>query len=204
MYINKKVWNLFAGIYEKVRLTGKKNKEFYNRLSKEIEKQLRPNMKVLELAMGPAMLTEEIAQNCRQLYATDYSEKMIAQAKKKKLPDNVIIKQADATDLHYKDESFDAIIIANALHSMPNPEQAIKEMKRVLKKTGIIIAPTMTRIKSKDSLRVKLMNAVGFYAFFHWDDKEYRKYLSEHGLAIIYHARFYNFGLMESFVVCKK
>lgn len=201
---NKKFWNRFAFIYEKVQTTGKDAKKFYQELGAEIGKQLHSDMKVLELAMGPALLTEVIARQCRQLYATDYSEKMVLQAKKKQLPSNVIIEQADATNLPYKDENFDAIIIANALHIMPNPKLAIKEMKRVLKNDGIIIAPTYTREITDNKLKLKIMNAVGFVTYFTWDDKAYRAYLVEHGLIITYHTVVMWSDFPESFVVCKK
>lgn len=165
---------------------------------------MNTDMKVLELAMGPALLSEGIARQCSQLYATDYSEKMVAQAKMKRLPENVIIEQADATNLQYEDESFDAIVIANALHIMPNPELAIKEMKRVLKNDGIIIAPTYTREITDNKLKLKIMNAVGFVTYFTWDDMTYRTYLVEHGLIITYHTVIMWSDFPESFVVCKK
>lgn len=50
---NKKFWNRFAFIYEKVQTTGKDAKKFYQELGAEIGKQLHSDMKVLELAMGP-------------------------------------------------------------------------------------------------------------------------------------------------------
>lgn len=78
----------------------------------------------------------------------------------------MIIGWADATDLPYEDESFDAIVIANALHIMPNPEWAIREMKRVLKSDGVIIAPTDTREMTDNKLKLKIMNAVGFVTYF--------------------------------------
>lgn len=169
---NKKFWNRFAFIYEKVQTAGKDSRQFYEKLEEEIAKQLNTDMKVLELAMGPALLSEGIARQCSQLYATDYSEKMVAQAKMKQLPENVIIEQADATNLQYEDESFDAIVIANALHIMPNPELAIKEMKRVLKNDGIIIAPTYMRESTDNKLKLKIMNAVGFVTYFTVDERE--------------------------------
>ena len=48
---------------------------------------------------------------------------------------------ADATALPYADDSFDAVLIANALHVMPEPEKALREIDRVLRPGGILIAP---------------------------------------------------------------
>lgn len=36
-------------------------------------------------------------------------------------------------------------MIANALHIMPKPDEALKEIKRVLKPEGILIAPTFAK-----------------------------------------------------------
>lgn len=38
--------------------------------------------------------------------------------------------------------TFDVVVIANALHIMPAPDPAMKEIYRVLKKGGILFAPT--------------------------------------------------------------
>ncbi|MFQ9418242.1 MAG: class I SAM-dependent methyltransferase [Lachnospiraceae bacterium] len=48
--------------------------------------------------------------------------------------DNLIFEVADATDLPYENHSFDVVLIANALHIMPEPEKALKEIERVLKR----------------------------------------------------------------------
>ena len=46
--------------------------------------------------------------------------------------------------LPYADESFDVVIVSNALHIVPQPEKALQEIKRVLKDDGVLIAPTFT------------------------------------------------------------
>ena len=40
-----------------------------------------------------------------------------------------------SVELPYAPESFDAVVISNAIHIMPYPEKALSEIKRVLKKT---------------------------------------------------------------------
>lgn len=115
-----------------------------------------------------------------------------------------MIEQADATNLSYDNESFDAVVIANALHIMPNPEKAIKEIKRVLKKDGIIIAPTYTRETVENRFKLKLMNAVGFITFFQWNDGDYKHFIEEQQLQITYSTIIKWADFPESFVVCKK
>ena len=77
----------------------------------------------------------------KRMTATDYSEKMLAVARRGIVPSNLIFERADVSNLQYDDESFDVVIIANALHVIPNPEKVLSEIKRVLKKDGLLIAP---------------------------------------------------------------
>lgn len=48
------------------------------------------------------------------------------------MPKSLSFEVADAINLPYADGSFDVVIIANALHVMENPEQALSEINRVL------------------------------------------------------------------------
>lgn len=49
------------------------------------------------------------------------------------MPKSLSFEVADAINLPYADGSFDVVIIANALHVMENPEQALSEINRVLR-----------------------------------------------------------------------
>lgn len=72
----------------------------------------------------------------------DFSEQMILESKKRGDYDNLTFEIADATSLSFTDQEFDCVLIANALHIMPKPDEAIKEIYRVLKPIGILFAPT--------------------------------------------------------------
>ena len=61
---------------------------------------------------------------------------MIAQAKLKPRGAGLHFSVQDATSLPYADETFDAVLIANALHIMPRPKKALAEIYRVLKPGG--------------------------------------------------------------------
>ncbi len=51
--------------------------------------------------------------------------KMIETAMKKRAPDNVHFSVEDATARSFLDQIFDAVIISNALHIMPDPGVAL-------------------------------------------------------------------------------
>ncbi|MBQ2465354.1 MAG: class I SAM-dependent methyltransferase, partial [Treponema sp.] len=126
------VWNFFAPIYERAM---KSQKSIYDYIYKEIS-AAASGKDVLELATGPGMIAKHIAPSAKSVTATDFAPKMIEAAKKGIVPENVSFEVADATNLRYQNDSFDLVVIANALHIIPEPEKALAEIDRVLKANG--------------------------------------------------------------------
>ena len=135
--MKQSIWDSFAPIYE---LAMRSQKKQYELLYEKIRAAVG-GKSVLELATGPGLIAKNIAESAASVAATDFSEKMILQAKKNKNLPRVTFEVADATNLRYEENSFDTVIIANALHIMPNPQKALSEINRVLKADGILIAP---------------------------------------------------------------
>ena len=126
--MNKKIWDLYAPIYEKaMRMDQKYYAYMYKRISRRVV-----DKEVLEIATGPGLLAKHVAQVSKRMIATDYSEGMICEALKGTYPKQLKFEVADATCLPYENNSFDVVIIANALHVMPEPQKALKEIDRVL------------------------------------------------------------------------
>lgn len=91
----------------------------------------------------------------------------------------------DATDLPYADNSFDAIVISNALHIMPYPEKALSEIRRVLKDDGILFAPTFIHGEGTAfKIRAWLLERVGFHVYSKWNEIEFKNYIAGSGFAI--------------------
>ena len=100
---------------------------------------------VLEAGSGVGAQTKIIAVKNpdSKFISVDLSEESINEAKEliKSLGiQNVELKQADIYDLPFKDETFDSVIICFVLEHLQNPLQALRELKRVLKKGGTMIA----------------------------------------------------------------
>ena len=96
-----------------------------------------PEDGVLACACGTGLLTGVIAARCRALMATDFSEKMLAQAERKYANcRNVRFAQADITKLDYPDGRFDAVVAANVIHLLDEPLQALRELDRVCRPGG--------------------------------------------------------------------
>ena len=99
---------------------------------------------VLELATGTGLIAKHIVNAAAHIEATDASAEMIAEAKRDNHSAKLYFSVQDMFCLPYAKESFDVVIVSNALHIVPQPEKALAEIRRVLKDDGVLIAPTFT------------------------------------------------------------
>lgn len=109
---------------------------------------------VLELACGTGIVTRRLRDRLPpgiRLIATDLNEAMIGYATRKFRPDEAIQwKQADATDLPFPDESFDAVVCQFGLMFVPDKERAVREAYRVLKPGGTFLFSVWDAIEQND------------------------------------------------------
>ena len=181
--MKKKIWDIYAPVYEKFMRADKKIYQMmYKRIPKVIENKI-----VLEIATGPGLLGKNVAYAAKKMIATDYSDGMIKEAKKGNYPKNLEFEKADATNLPYADKTFDAVIISNALHVMPNPEKALREIDRVLKNDGVLIAPNFIHKGQgfAGKLWSHILKIAGIKFEHQWTKEEYIKFLSENGWKVV-------------------
>lgn len=145
--VNQTFWDRFARIYA---LFMKRNESAYDAIAEQIKPVLTSEMRALELACGTAQMTRRLSGNVREWIATDYAPNMVAAAQKHFSAANVSYQVADATALPFPDSAFDAVIIANALHIMPEPEAALAEIRRVLKAGCSSRPPLSTSLATAD------------------------------------------------------
>ena len=185
---NKKFWQRYAPIYS---LLMKSVNKSYDEIGIRIMHYLKKDMKVLELACGTGMFTFRLADKVKRWEATDYAENMLkeAQVSYKKCKKEIVglsFSVQDATNLPYEDESFDAVMIANALHIMPEPEKALSEIKRVLKKDGLLFAPTFVHGEGAAfAFRSGLIELFGFKAYIKPNNEEFAQFIGEHGFEVL-------------------
>ena len=134
-------WDNVAGAYD--IFVNVINRKTHQKLKRIVSSLIEPDNTVLECACGTGLLSAVIAPKCRQLTATDYSEKMLNKAKKNcAVFQNITFSKADITALSYPDGSFDKVVTGNVIHLLDNPMTALSELNRVCKDGGMLIIPT--------------------------------------------------------------
>ncbi len=186
---NKQFWQRYALIYSQFMKSADKA---YVEICQRIRPYINCEMKVLELACGTGILSFFLAENAKSWEATDFSENMISEAKaaqvKNKSIEGLGFSVQDATHLPYAEESFDAVMIANALHIMPEPEKALGEIRRVLKKEGLLFAPTFVHGEGVGfALRSGLIQLFGFKAFLKPTNAAFVEFIEKNGFRVIEH-----------------
>lgn len=152
-------WDRVAWVYD-VFANGI-NRRTNRAMCAAVAAQIRPEDEVLECACGTGLLTGVIAAQCRALTATDFSEKMLAQAERKYANcRNVRFAQADITKLDYPDGRFDAVVAANVIHLLDEPLQALRELDRVCRPGGRLIIPTYMNRTDKGTTN-RVSGAIG-------------------------------------------
>jgi ABC-2 type transport system ATP-binding protein len=139
----ERYWGRYAAVYDDYAelVMGKGLRLLLgNKLSRE-----RDLGELVEFGCGTGYFTKAIAQNARRVLATDLSDEMLGAAKAN-LEEyaNVAIEKADCEGALYPPESFDAVLMANVLHVIENPEKALRECFRILKQGGLLIAISYT------------------------------------------------------------
>lgn len=158
----------------------------YDRITQRCLPCLSADTVVLELACGSGQLTFRLASRVERWEATDFSGKMVAEAKKRASLPNLSFAVRDATALPDADSSFDTVLIANALHIMPQPDKALSEIRRVLKPGGLLLAPTFIWAGNKGHrFRAALMDLAGFKVLHRWDAAAFSEFVEQRGFAVL-------------------
>ena len=180
--MKKTFWDRTTKIYNHFM---KKDHKAYKQMYSLIYPVVR-HKQVLELATGTGLIAKHIVRSADHIEATDASQEMIEQAKQGVKSTKLYFSVQDMFHLPYADQSFDVVIVSNALHIVPEPERALAEIRRVLKEDGILIAPTFTHAGNDFRGKVKavFMKLAGFPLHSKWTSHEYLAFLRENGWAV--------------------
>lgn len=119
------------------------------RLVRELRKEEPRD--VLDLATGTGDLALEVNRKTgARVIGGDISEQMLEKgrekfARKKVDKEAVELRYADAENLEFPDESFDAVVVAFGIRNYEALEKGLREMLRVLKNGGVLMVLEFTQ-----------------------------------------------------------
>ncbi len=119
------------------------DKTWRRRVRSKIQEILdNKNAVVLDVACGTGDLSLELKRGAQAtVIGTDFCRPMLAVAAEKNVAENIAIPylEADAMALSFAENTFDALTIAFGLRNLPNFENGLRELLRVLKPGGKLV-----------------------------------------------------------------
>ena len=182
MQEHKNFWDKNAGRYDRFM---RKDQAAYEEMYALIWPVVKAKT-VLELATGTGLIAKSIVNAAAHIEATDASVEMIAEAKRDNQSAKLHFSVQDMFRLPYADESFEVVIVSNALHIVPQPEKALAEIHRVLRDDGVLIAPTFTHAENSffGNSKAFFLKLAGFPLHSRWTSEEYLCFLQQNGWTV--------------------
>ena len=176
---HKNFWDRNAGRYDRFM---RKDREAYEKMY-ELIRPVVKDKTVLELAAGTGLIARHIVNAAAHIEATDASPEMITEARRGNCSAKLHFSVQDMFSLPYAGNSFDVVIVSNALHIVPQPGKSLREIKRVMKDDGVLIAPTFTHAENSLTGKIKacFMRLAGFPLHSRWTSEEYLSFLRQNG-----------------------
>ena len=199
--MKKTFWDRTAKIYDRFM---RKDAAAYEWMYELLRPVVR-HKTVLELAAGTGLIAKNIVSSANHIEATDASPEMIAEARRDNQSAKLHFSVQDMFHLPYADQSFDVVIVANALHIVPEPEKALSEIRRVLKDDGVLVAPTFTHADNAFFGKVKafFMRLAGFPLHSRWTSAAYLAFLQQNGWTVCKSVVLQN-SIPLTYAECKK
>jgi demethylmenaquinone methyltransferase/2-methoxy-6-polyprenyl-1,4-benzoquinol methylase len=131
----------------------------------------RPGERVLDVAGGTADLSSAFARRVGkqgEVWLTDINNAMLGVGRDRLLDEGVLtpVAQCDAEKLPFPDNHFDIVTVAFGLRNMTHKEQALAEMRRVLRPGGRLLVLEFSKVwkpleKAYDLYSFKLLPWLG-------------------------------------------
>ena len=208
---NKKCYNAFADDYQARYNAGEMAKQLVRIINKALKEKVRKyDYRILELGCGTGnilegfkILQEKFHNKYKyNLYAIDFSKKMIAYAKDKYQDANIVNKNAltlsdNILSLPFKKkEKFDIIIMVAFIHLFPrkDAEKLLNNIKGLLNPNGLIYIDTTKASEFKDGeiteKQGKIIDEQGNIISMprlrtYWTEESFEKFLDNCGFEII-------------------
>jgi len=127
---------------------------------------LQSTDKVLDLGCGPGYFTVEIAKNAELAVGVDVIPKLYTIKIPKFLQNKLKFIISSGTSLPFEDSYFDKVLACEVITMFENPNDALKELKRVLKPNGNLIIsngaghPFIKNLFKRKNILFKILNKI--------------------------------------------
>ena len=144
--------------------------------------RIKKNDRILEIGSGGGQALEFLGKYEISYLPLDISLKNLKQIKE--LSSLKIFPTAgDAYQLPFTDSSFDLVILSEVLEHLDNPAQALKEIKRILKKGSVLIVSVPYKEKIKYQICIHCNKPTPTNAHLHsFDEVKLKRFIEEAGL----------------------
>lgn len=144
----KKIYAGYSKVYDALF-----KRFFYPRIKHAIGyMDIKPGDRILDVGVGTGLSLSVFPKHCR-VVGIDLSAEMLSKAKEKidrERLDNIKVLSMDAMRCAFEDDSFDKVFLSHVVSVVPDPYQAMAEVKRVCKKGGLVVI--VNHFKSKNKL----------------------------------------------------
>ncbi|MBP1968617.1 ubiquinone/menaquinone biosynthesis C-methylase UbiE [Virgibacillus natechei] len=111
-----------------------------------VKDYFKKGSKILDIGCGDGYGSYKLHKAGYDVVGMDISSEMIALAKERTKHEAIPFSQGDVNELPFEDNSFDGVMAINVLEWTESPVEALLELKRVVKKDGLlfvgILGPT--------------------------------------------------------------
>lgn len=108
--------------------------------------QFCKDKEVLEVACGGGMGLGYIARVAKKVVGGDIDKNILKYPLEHyKGRDKIELREIDAQDPRFENNSFDVVILYEAIYYLPQPEKFIDEARRVLKEKGVLLICTVNK-----------------------------------------------------------
>lgn len=138
-----KFWDKVARKYSKQPIADEAAYQTKLEITREY---FRPDSKVLELGCGTGSTAILHAPHVAHIHAVDISANMLEIADEKARAEgikNITFEQADVASFNAPDETYDAVLTLSLLHLLQDKEEAMANIRRMLKPGGVFVSSTV-------------------------------------------------------------